>query len=86
MLVELPRPDGRGRPVIVPGNPVKLVGAPDAPAGGLQRVPWLAEHTREVLRSVLGLDDATVDALVADGVVTAAGEPTPATAGPEPRR
>jgi crotonobetainyl-CoA:carnitine CoA-transferase CaiB-like acyl-CoA transferase len=70
MIVELPRPDGLGRPVIIPGNPVKLVGVADGPSGGLDRVPWLAEHTRDVLGSVLGLDDETIDALVAEGVVT----------------
>ncbi len=33
-------------------------------------MPWVGEHTRSVLRDELGLDDAAIDALVADGVVT----------------
>jgi crotonobetainyl-CoA:carnitine CoA-transferase CaiB-like acyl-CoA transferase len=38
--------------------------------GPESRVPWLGEHTRSVLHDELGLDDAAVDQLVADGVVT----------------
>ena len=35
------------------------------------RMPWIGEHTRSVLHEELGLGDAEVDALVADGVITA---------------
>ena len=66
MLVEMPRDDG-GEPVIVPGNPIKLSNVADGPD---TRVPWLGEHTVEVLTTVLGLGQAEVDELVADGVVS----------------
>ena len=65
MLVGIERPDG-GQPVLVPGNPVKIVGNPD---GGDRRIPWLGEHTDEVLRSELGLDDDAIKALRASSVV-----------------
>ncbi len=67
MLVEMERTDGVEHPVVIPGNPVKLSKVAEGPES---RVPWVGEHTREVLREELGLDDAAVDALVADGVVT----------------
>lgn len=51
MLVELPRPDG-GDPVLVPGNPVKMSRTQEGPE---TRVPWLGEHTDEVLSAELGL-------------------------------
>ena len=65
MLVELPRDDG-GEPVLVPGNPIKLSNVAEGPD---TRVPWLGEHTVEVLSSVLGLKQDEIDALIADGVV-----------------
>jgi crotonobetainyl-CoA:carnitine CoA-transferase CaiB-like acyl-CoA transferase len=67
MLVEMERTDGVEHPVVIPGNPVKLSKVTEGPES---RVPWVGEHTREVLREELSLDDAAVDALVADGVVT----------------
>ncbi|MCU1375640.1 MAG: putative acyl-CoA transferase/carnitine dehydratase [Actinomycetia bacterium] len=51
MLVELPRPDG-GRPVLVPGNPIKMSKVAEGPE---TRVPWLGEHTDAVLAEELGL-------------------------------
>jgi formyl-CoA transferase len=66
MLVEVPRTDGVAQPVIVPGNPVKLSAVAEGPE---TRVPWLGEHTAEVLAAELGLDEAEVAALRADGVV-----------------
>ena len=68
MLVEHPRVDGVDEPVLVPGNPIKLSAVADGPD---RRVPWLGEHTAEVLSEVLGLSDAELDGLVADGVVSA---------------
>ena len=67
MLVEMPRTDGVDEPVLVPGNPVKLSKMAEGPE---TRVPWVGEHTRAVLHEELGLDDAAIDQLVADGVVT----------------
>ena len=55
MLVEMPRTDGVEQPVLVPGNPVKLSGVAEGPE---TRVPWLGEHTDEVLAAELGLSAA----------------------------
>jgi len=60
MISVVERPDGSGPPVLVPGNPVKLVGAPDAADF---RMPWLGEHTDEVLEGELGLTAAEIDSL-----------------------
>jgi len=51
MLVAVPRDDG-GDPVLVPGNPVKMSRTQEGPE---TRVPWLGEHTDDVLASELGL-------------------------------
>lgn len=55
MLVEVPRTDGVDQPVLVPGNPVKLSAVAEGPE---TRVPWLGEHTDEVLAAELGADAA----------------------------
>ncbi len=66
MLVEVPRTDGVDQPVLVPGNPVKMRGVAQGPE---TRVPWLGEHTDEVLAAELGLDVEDLEALRADGVI-----------------
>ncbi|MEZ5239122.1 MAG: CoA transferase [Microthrixaceae bacterium] len=66
MLVEMDRPRGDGEPVLIPGNPVKLSEVAEGPE---TRVPWVGEHTAEVLRSELGLDDEELDELGAEGVI-----------------
>ncbi|MEO6988635.1 MAG: CaiB/BaiF CoA-transferase family protein [Aquihabitans sp.] len=66
MLVEMPRTDGVEQPVLIPGNPVKMS---DVAEGPEQRVPWLGEHTAEVLSAELGYDDARLAELRADGVI-----------------
>ncbi len=66
MLVEVPRTDGVDQPVLVPGNPVKLS---DVAEGPETRVPWLGEHTDEVLRAELGLDDDRLAALREAGAI-----------------
>ena len=66
MLVEVPRTDGVDQPVLVPGNPVKLSGVAEGPE---TRVPWLGEHTDEVLGAELGLTEPELAALRADGVI-----------------
>jgi crotonobetainyl-CoA:carnitine CoA-transferase CaiB-like acyl-CoA transferase len=66
MLVEHPRTDGVEQPVLIPGNPVKMSAVQEGPE---TRVPWLGEHTDEVLRVELGLDDERVASLRARGVV-----------------
>jgi len=65
MLIEIPRPDG-GDPVLTPGNPIKMSKVSEGPD---VRMPWLGEHTDEVLGTELGLDDATLARLRADGVI-----------------
>ncbi len=40
--------------MLVPGNPVKLSKVAEGPE---TRVPWVGEHTDDVLRAELGLDD-----------------------------
>ena len=67
MLIEMERTDDVEAPVVIPGNPVKLSKMAEGPES---RIPWLGEHTRSVLHDELGLDDAAIDQLVADGVVT----------------
>src|SRR5579862_10193 len=67
MIVEMPRTDGVEQPVLVPGNPVKLSKMTEGPE---TRVPWVGEHTADVLESELGLSPADVAALRARGVIT----------------
>ena len=66
MLVALDRTDDVAEPVIVPGNPVKLSDVPEQPD---ERVPWLGEHTDDVLRQELGVDDAELARLRAAGAI-----------------
>jgi crotonobetainyl-CoA:carnitine CoA-transferase CaiB-like acyl-CoA transferase len=50
----------------VTGTPVKFAATPgrvEAPA------PMPGQHTREALRDLLGMDDATLDALAAQGIL-----------------
>ena len=65
MLVELPRPDG-GAPVLVPGNPIKMSKVAEGPE---TRVPWLGEHTDDVLRAELALSDDELKSLRDDGAI-----------------
>jgi formyl-CoA transferase len=66
MLVEHPRPDGVDQPVLIPGLPVKFAEVAEGPE---RRVPWLGEHTDQVLSDELGLDQAQLDALRDAGVI-----------------
>jgi len=68
MIVELERTDDVAEPVLIPGNPVKLSKVAQGPE---TRWPWIGEHTDAVLRSELGLTDAQLAALRADGVISA---------------
>jgi crotonobetainyl-CoA:carnitine CoA-transferase CaiB-like acyl-CoA transferase len=67
MLVELERTDGVADPVLVPGNPVKLSKVSEGPE---TRVPWVGEHTAEVLTAELGLGDAELAGLRERGVIS----------------
>jgi len=66
MLVEVPRTDGVAEPVLVPGNPVKLSGVAEGPE---TRVPWLGEHTDDVLAAELACSAEELAALRADGTI-----------------
>ena len=66
MLVGIKRTDGVDQPVLVPGNPAVIVDRGD---GRDRRIPWLGEHTDEVLRDELGLTDAAIKSLRASSVV-----------------
>jgi len=66
MLVEHPRSDGVSQPVLIPGLPIKFGQVTEGPE---TRVPWLGEHTDEVLSQELGLDEQELMALRADGVI-----------------
>ena len=58
MMVEMARATASTSRCSIPGNPVKLVPVAEGPE---TRVPWVGEHTDEVLRAELGLDDAELD-------------------------
>lgn len=66
MLVEMPRSDGVAQPVLIPGNPVKMSAVAEGPE---TRVPWLGEHTDEVLRAELGLAEEDLAGLRERGVI-----------------
>ncbi len=69
MVVEIPRPDGVAQPVLTPGNPVRLARMPRRPES---KVPWLGEHTDEVLAAELGLGADDLDELRSQGVIASA--------------
>jgi crotonobetainyl-CoA:carnitine CoA-transferase CaiB-like acyl-CoA transferase len=54
MVVEIPTADGQDRPILVAGNPIKLSNVAEGPD---RRLPWLGEHTDEILTELLGLDE-----------------------------
>lgn len=66
MVVEMPRTDGVEQPVLLCGNPIKLSKMQEGPD---RRVPWLGEHTDEVLRQELSLSSEEIASLRRDGVV-----------------
>ena len=64
MIVEVPHPTGGT--FEAPGNPIKMSAAdPDT----FSPPPLLGQHTREVLRDVLGYDQARIEGLLAAGAV-----------------
>jgi formyl-CoA transferase len=67
MLVSMPRTDGVAEPILVPGNPVKLSNMTEGPE---TRVPWVGEHTDEVLASELDLGQEELAALRNQGIIT----------------
>lgn len=67
MLTEIPRADGESQPVLTPGNPVKIAGFDDAAAPA---PPTLGQHTDEILRGELGLDDRQLAQLRDAGAIS----------------
>ena len=65
MLIEIPRLDG-GDPVLTPGNPIKMSKMSEGPD---VRMPWLGEHTDDLLSAELGLDAEELGRLRANGVI-----------------
>ncbi len=66
MVVEIPRSDGESQPVLTPGNPVRMTGLQPRHE---QRVPWLGEHTTDVLAHELALGKGEIEDLRREGVV-----------------
>jgi formyl-CoA transferase len=66
MLVEVDRTDGVAQPILVPGNPIKMT---DVAIGPERRMPWLGEHTDEVLAAEIGLSAAELVRLRDAGVL-----------------
>jgi formyl-CoA transferase len=67
MLVEMPRTDGVDEPILIPGNPVKMSKVAEGPE---TRVPWVGEHTEQLLREELGLDAVELGELRQNGVIS----------------
>ena len=67
MLVAMDRTDDVVEPVLIPGNPVKLSAMAEGPES---RIPWVGEHTDDVLSTELGLDEQRIESLRDAGVIT----------------
>lgn len=65
MLLEIERPDSAD-PLLVVGNPIKLSGSEEEPAG---RWPTLGQHTSEILAADLDLGEAELADLRGRGVI-----------------
>jgi len=70
MRISLPHAGGPDGQVDLIGNPLKMS---DTPVSYRQAPPRLGEHTDEVLRDTLGLDDQQIAALRACGAVGSGG-------------
>lgn len=67
MVVSIARPDGEPQPVLTPGNPVRMSGLEPRHES---HVPWLGEHTDQVLAEELSLDGEEIQRLRKEGVVS----------------
>ena len=66
MIVAMERSDEVDDPVLLPGNPIKLAGVSEGPE---RRVPWLGEHTDEILRTETSRSDAEIQDLRDRGII-----------------
>ena len=67
MIVALPRTDGINEPILIPGNPIKMSKVSEGPE---MRVPWVGEHTNEVLTEELGLSETELENLKKTGIIS----------------
>lgn len=65
MIVEIPADSPTGA-VRVHGNPIKFSHSPEGPA---TKWPLIGEHTEEILKGELGLDENALEGLRAEGVI-----------------
>ncbi len=66
MRIDMPHPLAASGFVPLLGNPVKMSATPPVYA---KPPPWLGQHTDEVLRELLALDEAELDRLRQEGVI-----------------
>ena len=66
MMVEMERTDGVEQPILIPGNPVRMS---DMAIGPETRIPWVGEHTDQLLSEYLDLKQKELAELRAEGVV-----------------
>ena len=67
MIVALPRTDEINEPILLPGNPIKMSKVSEGPE---IRVPWVGEHTNEVLTEELGLSETELENLKETGIIS----------------
>ena len=67
MIVAMPRTDGINEPILIPGNPIKMSKVSEGPE---MRIPWVGEHTNEVLTEELGLSQSELENLRKTGVIS----------------
>jgi len=67
MVIAMPRTGGMEPPILVPGNPLKMSRVAEGPE---TRVPWVGEHTAEILMTELGIDADELARLRVEGVIT----------------
>jgi crotonobetainyl-CoA:carnitine CoA-transferase CaiB-like acyl-CoA transferase len=67
MIVSLPRTDEISDPVLLPGNPIKMSKVAEGPE---IRVPWVGEHTNQVLTEELDLSVTELEDLRKMGIIS----------------